>query len=343
MKLKLLPPRELPYSPQVYHAASLLEHIYSPASTSLSAGSLDAHQSIFHKNAIHQEAIPLLLDLESCTDEEGLSLDWIKAVSQQFGKLLRQLAEAEEAAFGREKTGVFHTEPVFLAKTGKRGRPRKLIAPRLLQEATNGARRVTLTKLASCLGIHRQTLRTHLKENSIDYRFCPITNADLDKLTKRFKETNPASGLGYVMGFLRQKGYRLQRQRVKDSLKRVDRLGSRLRRRLTISRGLYKVPRPHALWHLDGHHKLIFWGIVIHGIVDGYSRTVVGLQASSNNKASTVLNLFTEAAKEYGVPSRVRLDRGGENIEVATLMVFLRGPNRASAMWGSSTHNTKIE
>ena len=36
-------------------------------------------------------------------------------------------------------------------------------------------------------------------------------------------------------------------------------------------------------------------------------------------------------------------DRGGENIEVTTLMVFLRGPNRASAMWGSSTHNTKIE
>ncbi|KAJ3924240.1 MAG: hypothetical protein NXY57DRAFT_870311, partial [Lentinula lateritia] len=61
----------------------------------------------------------------------------------------------------------------------------------------------------------------------------------------------------------------LQRQWVKDSLKRVDRLGSRLQRRLTISRGLYKVPRPHALWHLDGHHKLIFWGIVIHGIVDG--------------------------------------------------------------------------
>ncbi|KAJ3847263.1 hypothetical protein EV368DRAFT_25470, partial [Lentinula lateritia] len=56
---------------------------------------------------------------------------------------------------------------------------------------------------------------------------------------------------------------------VKDSLKRVDRLGSRLRQRLTISRGIYKVPRPHALWHLDSHHKLIFWGIVIHGIVDG--------------------------------------------------------------------------
>ncbi|KAJ3858764.1 hypothetical protein EV359DRAFT_26509, partial [Lentinula novae-zelandiae] len=65
-------------------------------------------------------------------------------------------------------------------------------------------------KLASCLGIHRRTLRTRLKENGIDYRFCPITNQDLDKLIKCFKETNPASGLGYVMGFLRQKGYRLQ-------------------------------------------------------------------------------------------------------------------------------------
>ncbi|KAJ7576111.1 hypothetical protein C8J56DRAFT_800666, partial [Mycena floridula] len=36
----------------------------------------------------------------------------------------------------------------------------------------------------------------------------------------------------------------------------------------------YKLSRPNALWHLDSHHKLILWGIIIHGIVDGYSRTV---------------------------------------------------------------------
>lgn len=69
----------------------------------------------------------------------------------------------------------------------------------------------------------------------------------------------------------------------------------------------------------------------------------MGLRASSNNKASTVLDLFTEATRQYGVPSRVRLDRGGENIEVATLMVYLRGRNRASTMWGDSTRNTRIE
>ncbi|KAG2134987.1 hypothetical protein BD769DRAFT_1293898, partial [Suillus cothurnatus] len=36
----------------------------------------------------------------------------------------------------------------------------------------------------------------------------------------------------------------------------------------------YKVSQPNALWHMDGHHKLIHWGIVIHGIIDGYCRTV---------------------------------------------------------------------
>ncbi|KAE9382610.1 hypothetical protein BT96DRAFT_778281, partial [Gymnopus androsaceus JB14] len=43
------------------------------------------------------------------------------------------------------------------------------------------------------------------------------------------------------------------------------------------------VSRPNALWHIDGHHKLIMWGFVIHGVVDGYSRIVPGLKASTNN------------------------------------------------------------
>ncbi|KAF8800932.1 hypothetical protein BYT27DRAFT_7035561, partial [Phlegmacium glaucopus] len=39
-----------------------------------------------------------------------------------------------------------------------------------------------------------------------------------------------------------------------------------------LIREQYQVPRPNALWHIDGHHKLIAWGIVIHGVADGYSR-----------------------------------------------------------------------
>jgi hypothetical protein len=60
----------------------------------------------------------------------------------------------------------------------------------------------------------------------------------------------------------------------------------------------------------------------------------VGLKASSNNRASTVLELFLRAMEEYGVPLHVRGDRGGENIEVSVWMIRHRGPNHAVFMWG---------
>lgn len=60
----------------------------------------------------------------------------------------------------------------------------------------------------------------------------------------------------------------------------------------------------------------------------------MGLKASTNNRASTVLQLFLQAMDEYGVPLHVRGDRGGENIEVSVWMIQHRGPNRAAFMWG---------
>ncbi|KAJ3817330.1 hypothetical protein F5880DRAFT_1466485, partial [Lentinula raphanica] len=62
---------------------------------------------------------------------------------------------------------------------------------------------------------------------------------------------------------------RVQRRRVMESLRRVDHLGRVVRQRRLVKRQAYKVSRPNALWHIDGHHKLIFWGIVIHACVDG--------------------------------------------------------------------------
>ena len=75
--------------------------------------------------------------------------------------------------------------------------------------------------------------------------------------------------------------------------------------RQTLHRRRYCVSMPNSLGHIDGYHKLIRWRIVIHGGIDGYSRLPVYLQASTNNRADTVLNCFLSAVALYGLPSSV--------------------------------------
>ena len=64
----------------------------------------------------------------------------------------------------------------------------------------------------------------------------------------------------------------------------------------------------------------------------GYSRLITFLQVSINNRASTVLN----AVDEFGLPSRIRTDKGGENVLIVRYMVGHpeRGPDRGSTITG---------
>ena len=69
---------------------------------------------------------------------------------------------------------------------------------------------------------------------------------------------------------------------------------------------------------LDSHHKLVRWYMVTHGAIDGYSGLVLYLKCTSDNRATTVYEIFLIAVcKTLGLQSRVRSNQGLENILVA--------------------------
>ena len=77
--------------------------------------------------------------------------------------------------------------------------------------------------------------------------------------------------------------------------------------------------------------------------IDGFSRMILYVHCATNNYANTVLDLFLGGTTEYGLPSRVHGDHGGENKRVAELMTQRRGNNRGSFIAGPLTRNQRIE
>lgn len=170
----------------------------------------------------------------------------------------------------------------------------------------NGFRVNDTATMFLCSG---RTIERRMAELSI--RSSDFADADLDHLVERIVLLHPQCGEKTVSSQLKSQGYKIQRQRVRESIKRVNPIGVQLRSR-SLHRRVYHVESPNTLWHVDGYHKLIRWKLVIHGGIDGFSRLIMFLKVSTNTYAATVLSAFLSAVDEFGLPSRVRLNWGGE-------------------------------
>ena len=173
-------------------------------------------------------------------------------------------------------------------------------------------------------------------------RYSEISKDKLNLEVKDIKDHHPLAGERMIIGFLRAKGITIQRWKVRESIHTIDPLNCVTRWLEKNPRWIYSVPGPNSLWHNDGLHKLIRWGIVIHGCIDGFSRMITSLICASNNYAETALSGFLDGVKTYGLPARVRGDKGGENIGILRFMREKQGYEGAYIQ-GKSVHNQRIE
>ena len=172
--------------------------------------------------------------------------------------------------------------------------------------------------------------------------FSNISDEQLDSVLALTNDY-PFCGEPILRELLKGRRIIIQRYRFRDSMHRVSEVGIQFRRKGRPKRRVYNVKGANYPWHIDTNHKLVKWYLIIFWAIDGYSRLPVSLECISNNKASTVLACFLKGVHTYGLPSRVRLDKGRENGLVADYMIKERGPGKGSMITGPNTHNQSIE
>lgn len=193
------------------------------------------------------------------------------------------------------------------------------------------------------LGVSRQTLYRRLDEFDIpSCDFSSISSNDLDRTVSEIKESFPNDGEVMLQGHMLRLGIKVSRSDLRDSIHRVDHENTVARRSNVITRRIYSVSHPNAVWHIDGNHKLIHWRFVIHAGVDGFSRMIMFVKCANNNRAATVLETFLGAVSLFGLPNSVRTDHGGEN-DVWRYMLYANNSNPSCVITGSSTHNERVE
>ena len=81
----------------------------------------------------------------------------------------------------------------------------------------------------------------------------------LDQVIVPILKDFPNSGYKKMKGFLLSRGHRVQENKIRESMRRVDPEGVLLRtlQSRPVLRRAYKVAWPLSLWDIDGNHKLM--------------------------------------------------------------------------------------
>ena len=123
-----------------------------------------------------------------------------------------------------------------------------------------------------------------------------------------------------------QHGLVVTQDTVRLLLQILDPAGVEQRKQRRLKRRKYKGVGPNYVWHLDSYDKLKPYGICINGCIDGFSRRIIWLRASTTTSDPKVIagHMMEAVTKLGGCAVRLRSDRGTENTIVRDLQMFLR-------------------
>lgn len=109
------------------------------------------------------------------------------------------------------------------------------------------------SEIARTLSISKRTIRTVIGRLR---NYSDITDQELDGVVRTLQRENRFTGETFLRARLRARGICVTRQRVRDSIHRVEADGGAYRRRRRLHRRVYSVPHYNFLWHVDGWQKL---------------------------------------------------------------------------------------
>ena len=234
------------------------------------------------------------------------------------------------------------SKPSTITSNDRCGPPKFNIPKTIIQNLIDEG--FLISSIAKLLSVSESTIYRRMQQYGIEKQnFASISDDALDQILGETVKEFPFSGESLLAQILKQKGINVQRQRIRDCLHRIDHSGVRDRKKGRLIRRVYNVQGPNHLWHVDTNHKLIRWHLIIAGGIDGFSRLIMFLKCVDNNRAETLLQCFLSGVEKYGVPERVRTDKGMENVAIADYMLSKKGTGRGSIIAGKSVHNQRVE
>ena len=257
------------------------------------------HIQNFYTNSDRNEVDYISYKLDQCirTFEEA-QLVWGETDFPDI--LLQHIMQANDIVSNFLQSGDHHS--LFVDVSGDVGRPLLHVPKETLKLYLSY--RFTQSKIAQMFGVSIKTINRRIMSYGLSEHvptYSDIHDDALDEHINQIQQDFPNCGIRRMKGFLLSQSIHVPWERVRASMWRTDAAGMILRRTQlnVVLRRRYSVSGPLALWHLDGNHKLINWGFVFHGCVDGFSRKIMFLKCSTNNRAGTVLSLFTESCSSF--------------------------------------------